>query len=279
MGRVAVEYGIERQGIAVGRPGQLVQPGIGRGSRRAKNFIGQRRDLFASQVNNVHPRLALVTDDLVVRGGDHGQAAAVRRHRQLMNIALVVHDLFRPERLQIEFPDLRVFFDAVAVCYVLEFLAQVLEGPGDGFAVRDVENRFAVAGEAEVGDALGSARDGDRFTAAAADAPHLRFAVVRSVLLVGALAVAGEVDGFAVRGPLRRAVVGAIEGEPPRGAAQLPHYPQVRLAVVGRLLPATLGECDMLRVRGIGNLKDIRLGEIIVQGDVVSPPGSRGLAA
>src|SRR5262245_58212018 len=53
------------------------------------------------------------------------------------------------------------------------------------------------------GDAAGLARDGLRVAAGRVDPPHLRGPVERRLRLAAAPAVAEEVDGLAVGGPLR----------------------------------------------------------------------------
>ena len=51
------------------------------------------------------------------------------------------------------------------------------------------------------------------------------------------------------------------------------HDPEVRLAIVGRFLPTRLGVRHGTAVRRQRDLRDVRLREVIVNGDDVGPLG------
>src|SRR5207245_1515729 len=95
-----------------------------------------------------------------------------------------------------------------------------------------VEERLAVGGEVVGADAVLDARHRRRLAALRGDPPDLRLAVVRRPLLALALPGAEEVDRLAVGAPLDGPVVAAVEGQPPRRAADRRDDPEVGLAVV-----------------------------------------------
>ena len=263
---IAVEDYVERQSIATGIPGDLLQPAVARRHVLAISIFRDRHDLPGRGIPDIDARLPFKTDRLVVRRRDHGDAP-IRRDGEVVDVPARVDDLLVGHGLQIELPDLAKLVLAMAIFEMLIFRAQARPVVFDFVNVGKVIEEFTVTRKFVGLDAVGNLGDGlGRRLPFHVDAPDLRFAVVRWPLFAVALTIGEEVESRAVGVELRRASAAAVAGQAARLAgARAWHDPQVGLAVIARFLPGALSVRDVLV--GEGNLEQVCLREVIGDGD------------
>src|SRR5262249_33745846 len=145
----------------------------------------------------------------------HGDAFAVGRQGELMNVAMVINDLLGSPGIEIELPDLRNLVRAVAVFEVRELLAEVLPFRLDEVLVNEVVERIAGRAERERLNSACDASDRRRF-AVVGNAPHLWLAVPGRLLVAFAFAIGQNIDQIAVGRPRWRAIRSTVEGQATR---------------------------------------------------------------
>src|SRR5262249_24523177 len=101
------------------------------------------------------------------------------------------------------------------------------------------------------------------------DSPDLWLAVPGGLLFRLALAVADEVDPAPVGAPTDEMVASAIAGQATGRPRLRGNNPQIGLAIVAGLPPAPFRISHPAAVRRHGDFHDIRLGEVILHGDVM----------